>query len=339
MTTKKRSTMKDVARQAGVTIGTVSNLINQKGVVAEATARKIERAIQELEYVPNFAARSIRAKKNRMVGLLLPNLTNHFYSRIAGSFVEQAEGAGYMVLIMGYEYSLDREKRAMKGLFENNVGTIVIANGHDDEKYIQRYMRQGIRFVLADRRTELSGVSYVEFDNLSVMGEVIRLLKGKGYRRIGYLSEPLELTNIRDRFDGYCRAMKEYGYPCRNEDIFITGRLCLNKTENGYLFVKELLSEKTKAELPDAFIFSSDLAAFGGMKAIQEAGYRIPEDFGIVGCDNLQMSGFVSPRLTTINQDRKRMGEELWKVVRAKSEGRNPANVKIGQQLVVRESC
>lgn len=331
--------MKDVAEKAGVTIGTVSNVINHTAGVSEKTNKKVLDAIRVLDYVPNSIARNMRLKKNHLVGLLIPNLTNNFHSRMASSFVDCAEKDGYTVLILGYEYSLEREKKALKILYENNVGTIVIANGSRDEKAIQKYMNQGIRFVLADRRTELPGVSYVEFDNVKIMHEIIGMLHKKGYSRIGFISEPLNLTNLTDRYKGYKEAMKHYGHEFKEEDVFVSERLCLNNIENGYLYMDALLKENKKEKLPEVFIISSDLQAIGAEKAILDHGYRIPEDFAIVGCDNLKISNYVSPRLTTINQDRVLLGERLWNLVKSKNENMEIENITLQQSLVMRESC
>lgn len=331
--------MKDVAEKAGVTIGTVSNVINHTAGVSEKTGEKVRDAIKALDYVPNSIARNMRLKKNHLVGLLIPNLTNNFHSRMASSFVDCADREGYTVLILGYEYSLEREKKALKTLYENNVGTVVIANGSKDEKAIQKYLNQGIRFVLADRRTELRGVSYVQFDNVKIMHQIIGMLHKKGYRRIGFVSEPLTLTNLQDRYTGYSEAMAHYGYELKEEDVFISERLCLNNIENGYLYMDALLQEKEKVKLPEVFIISSDLQAIGAEKAILDHGYRIPEDFGVVGCDNLKISQYVSPRLTTINQDRVLLGEQLWKLVKGKNENLDMENITLQQSLVVRESC
>lgn len=337
---KKRATMKEVATLAGVTIGTVSNVINHKSVVLPQTVQRVEEAIRELEYVPNSTARNMRLKHNRQIGLLIPNLTNNFYSRIISRFVDLADEHGYTVLILGYEYSLEREKKALRSLYENDVQMIIVINGTGDEKYIQRYMSRGISFILADRHCDmLPDISYVEFENKEVMSEAVALLKEKGYRSIGYLSEPLSITNIADRFEGYRIGLEKHGYVFSEKDVYISERLCLDNTQNGYLFMQELLQSKRRDELPEAFIISSDLQAIGVMRAMREAGYTVPGDFGIIGCDNLELSGYVHPGLTTIEQDRDLLGRRLWEMTRAKLEGEKVENIVLSQQLIVRDSC
>lgn len=337
---KKRVTMKEVADLAGVTIGTVSNVINHKAVVLPQTVQKVQEAIRTLEYVPNSAARNMRLGHNRQIGMLIPNLTNNFYSGIISRFVDLADREGYTVLILGYEYSPEREKKALRSLYENNVQTIVVINGTEDEKWIRQYMSRGITFVLGDRHCDsLPGVSYVEFENKTVVADAVGYLKKRGYRRIGYLSEPLSITNIADRYEGFLRGMKLHGYLFRPEDVYISERLCLDNTQNGYMFMKEVLQRRSRDDLPDAFIISSDLQAIGVMRAIREAGYSIPRDFGIIGCDNLELSGYVDPGLTTIDQDRDMLGRKLWEMTKRRMAGIDTENIVLEQRLIIRESC
>lgn len=337
--TPPRVTMKDVAHRADVTIGTVSHVINRTAGVSPKTDERVRQAIKELEYIPNSVARNMRLKRNHQVGLLIPNLTNNFYFGIVSSFVDQADQDGYTVLILGYEYSLEREKKALKTLYENNVGTIVIANGAGDEKYLQKYLNRGINIILADRHTGLKDVSYVEFENTKVIDDAVKMLKGKHYKSIGFLSEPLTISNIADRFEGYKKALVNHGYNFCGDYVYISKRLCMDNTQNGYLFMKELLGQKKKEELPEAFLISSDLQAIGTQRAIIEQGYTVPGDFGIIGCDNLEISGYVQPGLTTINQDGKLLGEELWKMAKMRTEGKDVRNIALEQQLIIRGSC
>lgn len=335
----RRATMKDVAERAGVTIGTVSHVINHTASISEETTRRVQQAIKELHYVPNVLARDMRTKTNNRVGLLIPNLTNNFHARIASSFVNLADQNKYVVYILGYEYSVEREKYELLSLMEYNVGTIVIVNGFGDEPYIRELLDRGIHVILADRRTEIEDVSYVEFDNKKVYRELIPFLQERGYRSIGYISEPLDLINVKDRYDGWIEAMETCGCPVDQKYIYISKRFCLDNARNGYLYVKELLKNKRREELPDVFIASSDLLAVGVMRALYEAGYQVPGDIGVVGCDNLQISEYLQPGLTTIMQDRELLSQELWKMILAKNNGEDVENVVLPQSLIIRESC
>lgn len=336
---KKRSTMKDVAQRSGVSIGTVSHVLNGTASISVKTVNKVRKAMKELDYMPNTMARNMRTKKNKMIGLMVPKLTNSFYAQIASAFMDEADRGDYTVIILGYEYSLEREKKELDSLVQNNVGTIIIANGSDDEDYILNLIDKGVNVILADRRTELKGVSYVEFDNIEVMYDIVKLLKEKAYQKIGFISEPLSLINLHDRYHGYRMALEKYGYEYNENHVFISDIFRLDHAKNAYIYMKELLNTHTRQELPEVFIASSDLLAMGIMRAIIEKGYSIPGDFGIVGCDNLQISGYMQPALTTIDQNRDLLARELWNMAIGQINGEPRENVVVKQKLIIRESC
>lgn len=336
----EKITIRNVAERAGVTIGTVSNFINGTASVSEKTAIKVEAAIKELNYVPNAMAKTLRSKKSKIIGVLIPNMNNSFYSMTTSVFADKAYQHGYTVLLSTYEYSLKREIEELKRLESNQIDTLVLFNGSKDEAVISGFMKKGISFVLADRSTDIKDVSYVQFDNKNVMSEIVAMLKAKGYGRIGLFFEPLDLVNIEDRYLGFVEALRENGYPFCSEDIYIKADFCLNNLKNGYEHMKEILTTRRKEELPNAWIASSDLLAIGMIRAMKECGYRVPEDFGIIGFDNIEISGYVHPRLTTVKQDQFLLGEKLWEVVESLITGKKKVmNITLEQQLVKRESC
>ncbi|MBU9726384.1 LacI family DNA-binding transcriptional regulator [Diplocloster modestus] len=337
--TGRRTTIKEVAVRAGVTIGTVSHVINGTAPISPETTERVREAVRELDYKPNPMARYMRSKKSRMIGLMIPNLNNSFYSQVASTFMEMADADGYTVLILGYEYSTEREKKELESLVQNNVDAVVVVNGHDDEEAIDRLTRQGISVILADRRMEGRKIPYIQYDNRKILDQVVSMLKEKGYRSIGFISEKLDLTNLQDRFEGYKKVLGAHGYEFRQEHVFISEKLCLDNMRAGYQFTKDLLQGYKKEELPEAFLASSDLLAIGMLRAFLEAGYQVPGDFGVVGYDNLPIAGFVHPRLTTVNQDRELLGKELWRMTRARIEDGIVENVTLQQELIIRESC
>jgi DNA-binding LacI/PurR family transcriptional regulator len=335
----KRATMKDVAKMAGVTIGTVSHVINGTAPITPETAEKVRQAIRELDYVPNSLAKNMRTHKNKMVGFLVPRLTNSFYARIASAYMEEAQKENYTVSIMDYGYSLEQEKKELYGLLQNNVGTIILANGSKDEAYIESIRDKGVQVILMDRWSDIPGISYIAYDNIDVIVETVGTLKEKNYKTIGFISEPLDLVNLRDRFAGYKMGLRKYGYAFNEKYVFISDVFQMDHVEKGYQYTLQLLETYPKEELPQAYIVSSDLIAIGMIKALKDKGYKVPGDFGIVGCDNLEISGYVQPPLTTIQQNRREMGAELWRMTKSLNDGLPIGNIKLKQKLIVRESC
>lgn len=335
----RRATMKDVARCAGVTIGTVSHVINGTASISVETTARVREAIRALNYVPNLAARHMRRKEKRQIGLLIPKLDNNFYARIASVLMEDAYQEDYVVLMLSYEYSREKEVRGLFNMLQNDTETVVIVNGENDEDSIRKLVASGIHVILADRRGEIPGTSYIAYDNRKVLIDTIGFLKQKGYQSIGFITEPPDISNLADRFQSYREGLALHGYPFRPEHVFISDTFRQDHFGGGSLFMEKLLQSHEKQELPEAWIASSDLLAVGIMKAMQEAGYRIPEDFAVVGFDNLQISACVQPPLTTICQDRARLGHEIWMQAKAWHEGQIPQNMILDQTLIVRGSC
>ena len=337
----KNITMSDVAELAGVTIGTVSHVINGTAPISEETTAKVDRAIKKLGYKPNLYARSLRKKQSKMIGLLIPDLMNEFYCAISRIFMDFAYNNDYSVMLTSYQDSLEREKREFEMLMERQVDAIVLFGGKNDDKYLQSVSKAGIPIILCDRRSESNQFSTIEFDNEAAMRNVVRILKEKGYTKLGYISELMELTNLVDCFSGFKIGIYEQGLVLSSEYIHMCESLKLDKSKNGYDFMKTLLTQVPKESLPEVFITTSDLLAIGFIGALSEAGYHIPSDFGVVGYDNISIAPYIFPALTTVAQDGWMMAKVLWDTVSDTLNGNvnKPINIKLINEVIVRESC
>ncbi len=336
----KRVTIKQVAEEAGVTIGTVSHVINGTAPISAETTARVREAIELLQYVPNMTAKSLRSKRSKVVGILVPNLNNNFYSKILSTFINLAFENGYIVQIFGYEYSVEKELQAINSLASNSVDIVIIMNGHDDEEGIQHLLDVRKKVILADRYSDIKGVKCLFYDNQKGVFEAVGLLREKGYQNIGLLSEPGALTNVHERFVAYKDALQAFGLPYREEHVHICDGFRLDALVNGYQYVKNMLEHKGEKEIPDAFLATSDLLAIGAIKAFDQLGYKIPGDVGIISFDNLDIASFVKPGLTTIEQNQTVMGKELFRVVKAVSEEEAIEDkIVLSQKLIIRESC
>lgn len=340
--TKKRSTtMMDVAERAGVAIGTVSHVINGTATISDETKSKVDRAIRELGYKPNSFARSLRKNQSKMIGLLIPDLMDEFYCSISRSFIDFAYKKGYTVMLSSFQYSFEREKQEFDVLINRQVDAIVLFGGVNDEQFIDSFSEDSIPIILCDRRSKSQKFSAVEFDNEVALRQIVELLKKKGYTKLGYVSEPLEQTNLNDRFLGFKIGLFEQGLKFFPEYIFICEDLRLDKISNGYAFMKRLLEQYPKESLPDVFITTSDLIAIGLIGALNETGYHIPTDFGVVGFDNLSVSPFISPALTTVAQDSQMIAKVVWDVTCDTLEEKldKAIQMKLKNEIIIRESC
>jgi len=172
--------------------------------------------------------------------------------------------------------------------------------------------------------------------------EIIGHLVKKGYTKIGFVTETITetMTNLGDRCNGYKEGLKENNIKENKEYIFIEDKLRLNKMSNGRLLMEELLKSKKRSELPEVFITSSDLVAIGMIGALKEKGYNIPEDFGIIGYDDLLISAYFDPPLTTVQQDPNLIGSAAWDITikLLNSEITDKPHIYLNQKLIVRDS-
>ncbi|WP_105615670.1 LacI family DNA-binding transcriptional regulator [Vallitalea okinawensis] len=337
----KKATMSDVAKRAGVTIGTVSHVINGTASISIKTKKRVQKAIKELHYIPNSMARGLRRSESKMIGLIVPDITNEYYSRIARSFTDLAYKEGYTVMLCSFQYDLSREQLELDVLVDKSVDAIVVIGGSDkDEKLLAEVKEIGIPIILGDRKSINNQYPVVEFDNRSMLKVVIKVLKEKGYTQIGFVTEKMDLTNLKDRYDGYIEGMKHNGLEIREEYMFIEEKLQLNKMKNGYDLMKDILTSRKNNRLPEVFITTSDLVAIGMIGALKSEGYNVPRDFGIVGFDDISMSAYSEPTLTTILQDPDKIGHATWDIVyqALKKEINYLPHLILKQELIIRNS-
>lgn len=338
---QKKATMVDVANLAGVTIGTVSHVINKTAPITEETTERVLQAIRQLDYKPNSIARALRTKKSYVIGFLLPDVTNEFYSPVMSSFIDSAHQDGYTVLVVSYQYSSKREVIEMERLADKNVDGILLFNGFDDLKLLKRMKKQGMPIVIADRTVDEIEFPTVEFGNVETFAKVVDMMAKKGYRRIAFLSESARLRNLNDRYEGYREGLARNRIEFDSSLVYISEALEMNNLQRGYEYIKNILVSVHKDELPDSIVATTDLLAIGAVRALKEAGYRVPQDVGVVGFDNINMSEFVEPKLTTVEQDKELMGREAWRIMKQTLDGKNkdvPHEI-LPQKIIIRESC
>ncbi len=336
----KKPSIKDVASKAGVTIGTVSHVINGTAHVTEKTRQKVNKAIKELHYKPNSMARGLRKRKSFMVGLLIPDITNEYYSQVAKSFMDMAYTDGYTVMLCGFQYSLEREKVELDILVEKSVDAIVVIGSNDDDLHILNSIRElGIPIVLGDRRSSDTNYPTVEFNNTETMQNIVTSLVQAGYTRIGYITEALAMSNLKDRYDGFISGMNNEGLAVDKESIIVDENLQMDKIGNSYKLMHAIIHEKNRT-LPEVFIATSDLIAIGIMGAIKDADLRVPKDIGIISFDNLAVSQFFEPALTTVNQNASKLGESTWNLVISyiKNKELKEVHKVLTQEIIIRKS-
>ncbi|HAF70830.1 TPA: LacI family transcriptional regulator [Candidatus Acetothermia bacterium] len=291
MGVRRKVTIREVAARAGVSVSTVSRVLNGRDAhhMRPETKERVLRAIEELEYTPVKAARSLRCQRTQVIGILVPDISNPFFSLLARGVASVAFESGYSTLICDSDHSVEKESRYLDILLSEGVeGIVFVPVGRPDMGRIERLLRRGIRIVAADRRVE--GLPTVEADNRGGSRELTRYVLSLGYRRIAYIAGPEEVSTAQDRLLGFQEAMEEAGLAP------VAVRHGNFTYESGYELARGIL-EKGKV---DAIMCGNDLMAIGAIRAAEDLGLRVPEDLGVTGFDHVLWSDLVQPKLTTV---------------------------------------
>lgn len=337
---RNMTTIVDVAREAKVSVGTVSNVLNGTGRVSVDTIKRVRDTMEALNFQPNDMARGLRVIHSKLIGFIIPD-TSEFYMKIAKSFMKLAYQNGYTVLLADYDYSFEREKSLFDMLIQKRSEVIVVLGGSFDEEYLQEMHEKGTKILLIDRRIDDSDLSTIEFDNVNTVRSLVGKLHQKGYKKIGFFSETVTMTNVEDRYKGYLRGLADNRLLQNDDFIYIYSELQLEKRSNAYDIMKNILKTKKLEDLPEAFICTADSIAVGIMDAMKDYGFKIPEDIAVVGFDNSVISEYVTPTLTTVEQNTQEMGVAAWEMVNnmITDKIKIKRQMHLAQNILFRESC
>lgn len=299
-----RVTMSDVARQAGVSLMTVSRVINEKEDVSFDTRQRVLKIISELDYRPSAIARSLATQETRTIGLVIPDVTNPFFADITRGVEHLAYAQGYHVFLCNSEEDPQRELAVIQSLEEKQIDGLILCSSRLEERLLVDLLARQPAVVLINRRLNLDSDGSFQTVLLNdekggriATGHLVR----SGHRRIGLLAGPEVSYSGQERKKGYLAAMQDAGL-CVQED-WITA--CHPSVEGGYRAAHCLLSQSK--ELTAVFCYN-DLVAIGALQACKELDRRIPEDLAIVGHDDIPLAGLVSPTLTTCRVQRMELG-------------------------------
>lgn len=332
---RKAVTMEDVAKEAGVSVTTVSHVINQTASITEETSDRVRQAIASLGYRPRASADLNRGQ--RIIGVFTPEISNEFYARSVQAIFQAAWEQDYAVMVCSMEHRHQAETSYIRSLIQSGVrGLIFFGGASENERQIMHAAKR-VPVVLGDRRMPNMPIDCVGTDNAEIMRRMIGKLARAGYSRIGYVSEDLIMNNCADRYQGFKQGMAEYGLPIDERWVFLLPQLRLNKADSTYNFFRVL---DWQQPLPQIFLCSSDLIAVGLMAALKARGLHIPRDVGVVGFDDISIAAFTDPPLTTIAQDMTQLGRCCFRALLNRMENRNqtPQETIVRAKIVVRDS-
>ncbi len=334
---RKSVTMADVASEANVSITTVSHVINQTATISAETTKRVIGAIEKLDYQPNKTSSALKTNDKRMIGILTPDISNEFYSRCLQAACEEAWRQDYIALVCGTRHDQNAEVKHIKTLIKNGISGLILFGGLLDEKYIIEAAKK-VPVVLGDRYLLSHSVPSVITDNISAMRRLVAKLSKAGYKRVGYISEDLGMSNVKDRYMGFKIGLEENGLSFLQEHMHFSASLRLDKIETAHRFVQEQII--SKSQLPEVYVCTSDLIAAGVLAALFEAGYRVPRDIGVVGFDGITLSAYTRPPLTTIAQNMNQLGKNCCMALSQQIEGgdRTTKQIVVNTRFIVRES-
>ncbi|MFQ5836147.1 MAG: LacI family DNA-binding transcriptional regulator, partial [bacterium] len=333
-------TIRDVARVAGVSVATVSRVLNNSSYpVAEKTRKRVLKTAKDLDFQPNKLAAGLKLEKSAAIGLIFPSfMGSTFYSQIFHAIEDEATGKGYGI-ILGSSYGHpEKEELLIDLLRERRVeGLIIIPSSYNvDLKYYQR-LREKIPFVFVDRYLPEIDADRVTTDNVKGTYIAVRHLIKLGHERIALLSGPeAPCTSIQDRIKGYEKALGEFGIGFRK---IIETEKDLNKPKRcAYKAMKSFLS----SEFGISALFAvNDGIAIGALRAIREAGLKVPHDIAVIGYNDDEIAPFASVPLTTVAQRKEEMGKIAVGLLleRIRQKKGMPRHILLEPRLVVRASC
>jgi LacI family transcriptional regulator len=337
---KKKVTIKDIALLANVSHTTVSRALNDKLRIKNETKEKILSIARDLNYRPDFIARSLVMKRTKTLGLVITTISNPFYVELAQGIEATARGLGYNIILCSTHHDLSVEKQYVDMLRSKGVDGIIFTSAHLGDPNIVVLAEESFPIVLVNRRTYHSlvkeKVDYIGVNNILGGFLAVEHLIRLGHRQIAVIGGSAESSVALERLEGGKKALQAYTLEQR-KDYFWEGDFL---KESGYRGGKRFLE---MAEPPTAIFAANDYMALGTYQAIAERGLRIPEDIALVGFNDIEFTGMKGIDLTTIGQKKFEMGALAVKTLVEKIEGgeskSSTKEILLKPELIIRKTC
>ncbi|MCL6454880.1 MAG: LacI family transcriptional regulator [Alicyclobacillus sp.] len=325
-----KPTIYDIARESGVSIATVSNVLNNTGRMGPETRRKVLRAVNALGYQRSSIATALAGKKSWSIGALLPDVNNPYFSEIVRGAEDEAFSRGYSVLVCNTDHDVERERAYLRTLRHKQMDGIVIATGTTPADQIAELLTAGIHVILLAREIEGAQVPIVMVDNYQGGYLAARFLLELGHRNLGFIGEPLTLRSARDRLGGFAAAIEEAGAALQ---VVGEGGFGI---EAGARLAAGLLAHHRVT----AIFTGNDQLAVGALQWCLEAGFQVPHDISLMSFDDTVFSRIVRPSLTCVAQPIYDLGRQtLGMLIGAIEAGEQPARrVVLAPELMIRDS-
>jgi LacI family transcriptional regulator len=329
-------TIKDVASKAGVSVTTVSHVINKTRFVSEELVERVLAAMQELNYHPNTLARSLRMGETKTIGLIIPDNSNPFFAEISRTVEDIGFERGYSVFLCNSDGLVEKEAAYINMLITKQVDGVVYIPASDSQNHLLGLSARGIPVVVVDRDMPYLDADVVLIDNEQGGYDATRYLLELGHKKIACITGPSQLTPSAARVEGYQRALQEASQPVRSEYI-LPGDF---RARGGETAMNNLLK---LPETPTAVFSCNDMMAIGALRALRKNNIKVPQQISIIGFDDIDIAAEIVPALTTVAQpavDLATCAADLL-IARLKKD-QAPTEYKrrvLDARLVIRDSC
>lgn len=324
-------TIKDVAREAGVSISTVSNALNNVDVLNPETKSHVLNVAKRMNYVPNLNGKQLKSGKTKMLGFFTTSVSGPYFYTLVESMARECDRLGY-----GLNVFVTRDKQViMSNILGRRVdGVIIYEELRIDDEDVSMMMKEKIKAVFLDRFLENETMGSVIFDSFVAGYEATKYLISLGHKKIAYISGVDTMFDSVQRRDGYLEALREHELLI-DEDYVLQGYF---EEEGTYNAVKSFLHMHPD-KLPDAFLAGNDLSAIGCIRALKSHGFDVPADISVVGFDDIDIAQYFTPPLTTVRNQIARQGvlaiDHLVRMIQKKEQGKKQ---KLAGELIVRGS-
>ena len=337
----KKITIKDIASKFDVSISTVSKALNDSYEISDKTKAKIQKYAKKKKYKPNFNALSLKNRRTKTIGVVIPNMLNYFFAQVFNGVEKTANENGYKIITCISNESYDKEVETMEMLSNGSIDGFIVSMSKETGiknsiDHFNDMINEGTPIVMFDRVAKKVACDKVVADDFEAAVKTVRHLSNTGCKNIAFISTISDLIVGKDRHKGYLKGMENEGLP-------VNKKLILNIQENDYKKYEEIITPLFENGDIDSVIASSEQSAIAAMKIAQKKGYKIPENFSVIGFANGLLSRHSNPKLTTVSQHGELMGSTAAQMLidrlEKKEEVLAPAVTKVIQtDLVERNS-
>lgn len=303
------TSIKDVAKEAGVSIATVSRVLNDIDVVNEDTKKKVLDAIKELGYRPNIVARSLKTQRTKTIGILIPDISSQFYPEIVRGAEDVANIYDYNVILCNSDFDVEKEKEYLRVLKEKMVDGVIYMSSSFNEEILELINELDLNTVLVESKDKEDRLPSVTIDNVSATYEATKYLIGKGLKNLGFIGVKGDTMNAwGERFVGFEKAINEAGLELDSELVHFDSL----KVKSGYEAAEKFINSKKKF---DGIICASDEIAMGVINGLRDNGITVPRDVSVIGFNNNYAASIFYPKITTISQPSYDMGSVAMRML------------------------